>query len=134
MTSTQEHEHAAAHDHNTDSHDHEHAASHDHSDGDCCGGHGHAEHDHGKQHADAKDEEEEKEAQELNWKVVSIIYSLGSGLCALFALLQYGFSSDQVKGFWLIFAIFPPALIYGLLQYSAQAKRQQLHAKAAKKD
>ena len=37
-----------------------------------------------------------------------------------------------VKGFWLIFALFPPCLVYALLKHRAQTAEQQ-QADAVKK-
>ena len=132
---------AHAHEHaDGDDHGHAHAA-----DGSCCDDHGHGhqdseqkQHGHGHGHAHEHAEggsaskEPEEEMPELSWKVVTMIYAVGSVICAIFGALQL-FEVEQVKGFWLIFVVFPPALIYAFPKYRSQ---QALYAleKSGKKD
>ena len=123
------------------SHDHADAHGHVH-DGDCCGDdshghshddkphdheHSHAGHAHEHEHADAA-EDEDAPLPPISWKIVSIIYASGSALCALFGALHL-YDITQVKGIWLIFAFFPPCLLYALLQYRRQASESALKKK-----
>lgn len=77
--------------------------------------------------------DEEEELPELSWRIVSMIYAGGSAFCALFGVLHI-LEYEAVKGFWLIFAVFPACLVYGLVQWKAQRERHALQAKAAKTD
>ena len=130
---------AHEHDEHADGDDHAHAHA---ADGSCCDDHGHGHdsgHDHGHAHehghaegGSATDEPEEP-MPELSWKVVTIIYAIGSVICAIFGALNF-FEIEQVKGFWLIFVVFPPALIYAFPKYRSQQARYALEAKAGKKD
>ena len=137
METEHEHEHAK--------HEHGHE-KHDHDDGkhDCCDGHGHAHDDHGHGHADAHahghdehpaeaaEEEEDAPLPPLNWKYVSYIYAGGCVLCAIFGGLHV-YGVEQVKGFWLIFALFPPCLLYSLYKYSQQRALAIAETSEAKK-
>lgn len=75
-----------------------------------------------------------EEEHALSWRVVSMIYAVGSGLCVLLAVLHYAFAVKQVEGFWLIFAFFPPCLLYSLHRMRLQLQAQARTAKAAKSD
>ena len=54
-----------------------------------------------------------------------MIYAGGSAFCALFGVLHI-LEYEAVKGFWLIFAVFPACLVYGLVQWKAQRERHAL--------
>ena len=60
----------------------------------------------------------------ISWKIVSIIYACGCVLCALFAALDMVFKFEQVKGFWLIFGLFPLTLLYSLYKWRGQSAEQ----------
>ena len=142
-----DHSHAEQHAHGHDdgcgdpSHDHgHHEGKPDHGHGH---EHGHAEHGHAEhEHAEpvplldallAKAPAEE-ELPELSWRVVSMIYAAGTALCVTFGVLHYVLEFNTVKGFWLIFVVFPPSLVYALVKWKAQRERHALEAKQAKKD
>ena len=61
------------------------------------------------------------EAAPLQWRYVTIIYSCGCGICAIFAVLDRVIEIEQVKGFWLIFALFPFCLVYSIYRQRLQA-------------
>ena len=61
------------------------------------------------------------EAAPLQWRYVTIIYSCGCGICAMFAVLDRVIEVEQVKGFWLIFALFPFCLVYSIYRHRLQA-------------
>jgi len=155
------HGHAEAKHGHDDCCDHDHAhggheEQHEH-DGACCDdkGHGHAhghdekrghdheqvKHGHDENHGHAHEHEHahelqapsEDEAPPISWKVVSIIYGGGSGLCAIFGVLHH-FEVEQVRGFWLIFAFFPACLLYSLHKHRAQRAEALTTSEAKKHD
>ena len=65
----------------------------------------------------------------MSWKVVTYIYATGSAICILFGALHYA-DVEQVKGFWLIFCLFPPCLLYSIVKQRAQ-RHGELTAAAA---
>ena len=127
-------------------HSHEHADTHEHADvhrhdDDCCGhdhadgshhDHGHSEHTHGHGPGEGTIAVKPREgADELSWYVVALIYMTGSVICGVLAVLHFAFQVEQVKGFWLIFSLFPPCLIYAIVKHRAQVgTRQKAKAKA----
>ena len=135
----------------------QHAHEHGHSGDACCDDHcdgehahkdgdehrGHHEHEHapdgGTHHlaaaAPASSEEEAEDAPlpPISWKIVSIIYACGSVLCAVFGVLHYN-GVQQVKGFYLTFALFPVCLLYALFKWRAQRAAALETASAAKKN
>ena len=135
-------------------HEHEHASSaHEHADGhkdDCAVGHGGHDgccdnsHDHGHGHAHAHDHAVESAADAaddidqplppISWKIVSIIYACGSLISVIFAVLDLGLKVEQVKGFWLIFALFPFALAYAIYMWRGQRAAEQVELKFKKVD
>jgi hypothetical protein len=65
---------------------------------------------------------EDAAPEPLSWRVVSMIYAAGSVACLLFAVLSLVFKVEQIDGFWLIFALFPPCLLYSLyMQYTQKS-------------
>ena len=59
--------------------------------------------------------------------MICIFYTVGCLLCAVFGVLHL-YDYESVRGFWLIFAPFPPCLLYGFYRY-----RLQLRDEAANK-
>ena len=110
------HDHGHAHGQGFGHHDHGHDSHH-------CG-HDEA-HDDGKPSsatAQAASPDTE-EVAELSWKVVCYIYAAGSAFCLVFGGLHVA-EVEQVKGFWLIFALFPFCLVYSLFKYFEQRPQQ----------
>ena len=64
---------------------------------------------------------------------MSLIYAVGCCICAVFGVLHL-FKIEAVKGYWMIFALFPPCLVYSLVQWRNQNAQHALQAKASKED
>ena len=71
------------------------------------------------------------EAAPLQWRYVTIIYSCGCGVCAIFAVLDRVIEIEQVKGFWLIFALFPFCLVYSIYRQRLQASENSMSSAPA---
>ena len=80
-----------------------------------------------------REELDEEPPFSLSWGTVSIIYAVGSVICAGFGALHYA-GIEQVKGFYLIFCLFPVCLLYSLLQYRTSRKVQNATSKVLKSD
>ena len=60
---------------------------------------------------------------------MSCIYAGGSVVCAAFATADFAFKAETVKGFWLIFALFPLCLLYSLFKWQQQRAGEMLAKK-----
>lgn len=79
-------------------------------------------------------------SSELEWKIVSYMYAVGSLACAIFGGLHAWPSVDadgaaakafpQVQGYYLIFSPFPLCLAYALHRWRAQSAARLLAKKA----
>lgn len=73
----------------------------------------------------------EEAPEDLNWKVIAMMYAAGSVLCfILLALHAWPSVADDgkvekyfpsVRGFWLIFSPFPACLAYAIYRWRGQA-------------
>ena len=79
--------------------------------------------------APAEPASEAAETFELQWKYVTYIYAAGCTACAGFAVCDRIFEVEAVKGFWLIFSLFPFMLVFGIyktwLQSAAHASKKK---------
>ena len=64
-------------------------------------------------------------AEPVSWKIVSYIYIAGCALCALFAVLDRVVEVEAVKGFWVIFSLFPFCLVYSFHRHRLQVRERQ---------
>ena len=63
------------------------------------------------------------ESTELSWKVISSIYGVGVGICAVLAIIEFTGVAKGVADFtnsWLMFVPFVPCCFYGLARLYLQ--------------
>ena len=65
------------------------------------------------------------DAAPLQWIYVTYIYCVGCLVCAVFAVFDYVFEVEHVKGFWMIFSLFPFCLVYSIYRHRIQAREQR---------
>ncbi|KAL3926775.1 MAG: hypothetical protein SGPRY_003144, partial [Prymnesium sp.] len=66
--------------------------------------------------------------EELNWKVVCLLYAVGVALSLLFAALQLIWKVSAVQGCWIIFAPFAPCLLYAMYRCRLQVRAAKTKA------
>lgn len=105
--------------------EHSHASEHAEHDGCCDHDHDHEHHEHDHTGALAPPS---GEPFTLSWRVVSYIYGGGAAICLVLGALHAA-GIEQVKGFYLIFSLFPFCLLYSLYQLRFRSAEAQLKKK-----
>lgn len=53
--------------------------------------------------------------EDINYNFIASLYAVGTLLAIIFAVLDVIYELEEIKGFWIIFCPFAPALLWSIV-------------------